>query len=267
VSELQALTLAAPEVEGPAAIEMRFTARNGLTVSNTKSFYALDPGKAVVADGAIALFDSSGPLGRHLERASAFAEPFGPGTNLPVLVDPEAPMEPDRLDELTRWVRDGGTAVILGLPSDDHLRPIHGRSGGWRLLPAGGILPFDLTLVTGKGTWVPCSHVVRPHPAFDGLPAGCLMGQEYRDVVPRWSIVEPRTDWIAGNITYGWYQNQKHKQNFTGVESAVHGADLTEIAHGSGRFIVTTCRIVRSLGHDPLADRLLANLVRWVCAK
>ena len=43
------------------------------------------------------------------------------------------------------------------------------------------------------------------------------MGQEYQNISSQWSIVEPKTDWIGGNITYDWYAGLKHKQNYIGV--------------------------------------------------
>ena len=62
----------------------------------------------------------------------------------------------------------------------------------------------------------------------------------------------------------GWYRGQKHKQNFQGVSAAFDGAELTELAHGRGRYVICQYRIVPHLGSDPVADRLLANLLRWV---
>ena len=56
------------------------------------------------------------------------------------------------------------------------------------------------------------------------------MGQEYQNISSQWSIVEPKTDWICGNITYDWYAGLKHKQNYIGVTEAFHGADLTQIS-------------------------------------
>jgi hypothetical protein len=90
------------------------------------------------------------------------------------------------------------------------------------------------------------------------------MGQEYRNVVARWSMVVPVTNWISGNISYDWYPGLKHKQNYLGVSGAVHGADLAQVPYGDGRYILSTHRLVENLGKDPLADRLLGNLLRWV---
>ena len=57
---------------------------------------------------------------------------------------------------------------------------------------------------------------------------------------------------------------QKHKESFQGVSAAFHGAELTEFAHGRGRYVVCQYQVPPQLGSDPVADRLLANLLRWV---
>ena len=132
----------------------------------------------------------------------------------------------------------------------------------YRLVEKNTILPFSLSLYSGKGLWTPCSHVVKDHPFYHGLPANCLMGQEYRNVVSQWSIVQPECHWLGGNITYDWHAGLQHKQNYIGVNEAFHAAELTPISHGNGTYILCTHRLVENLGTDPLADRLLSNILR-----
>ena len=137
-----------------------------------------------------------------------------------------------------------------------------GKSRMYRYIDKDILFPFSLSLYSGKGLWTPCSHVVKDHPFYDGLPSNCLMGQEYQNTSSQWSIIEPKTDWIGGNITYDWYAGLKHKQNYIGVTEAFHGADLTQIAYGNGKYILCTHRIVENLGTDPVADRLLSNMLK-----
>ena len=47
------------------------------------------------------------------------------------------------------------------------------------------------------------------------------------------------------------------------MTAAFHGADLTQIAHGEGSYILCTHRLVENLGKDPVAERLFSNLVGW----
>jgi beta-galactosidase len=249
-------------LEGRCNVELTFAPVDAAPVENNSSFYALDEGKSRLPGSTFALIDMDGVLGDYLEGHGAGVEGFAEDTGLErwVLVNLNGwDGEVDgRFAKLGEWVARGGTAVFLNLP----LAVLEGgqpEGNMYRRLTKGRILPFGLTLYSGKGLWTPCSHVVKEHDYYDGLPMNCLMGQEYRSVVSRWSIIEPVSEWICGNITYDWYAGLEHKQNYTGVTEAFHGADLTQIVHGDGAYILCTHRIVENLGKDPVADRLLRN--------
>jgi len=213
----------------------------------------------------VALIDLDGALGAYLAgsdlRSTTFSGDTPRGQRTLVNLNGWGGEEQPVFAELAQWVSGGGTAVFLGMPPENTLTTRYRME---KLLPKDLLLPFTVTYYSGKGLWTPCSHVVREHPVYDGLPSACLMGQEYRDVVSRWSIVTPETDWISGNVTYDWHAGLKHKQNYTGVTAAFHGADLTQIAHGGGSYILCTHRLVENLGKDPVAERLFSNLVGWV---
>lgn len=260
IVDLGTYDLDAGNSAGKCAIELVFASADAPPVQNQSSIYVLD--KCEVPDAPVALIDMNGALGRHVPRAMAFS--------------PQTPVEqrvlvnlngwngrPDaRFRELAAWVAHGGNALFLNLPPLPLLKMRERDGRMYRFVERDAILPFALVLYSAKGLWTPCSHVVKDHPFYDGLPSNCLMGQEYRDVVSRWSIVEPKSDWICGNITYDWYAGLKHKQNYLGVTAAFHGANLTQIAHGQGAYTLCTHRIVENLGKDPVADRLFSNLLR-----
>ncbi len=250
---------------GRCLVEVAFGAGAETVASNCASFYVLAQAGSALPGQDVALIDLDGALGAYLSGSDLRSTPFSGETprsqrtlvNLNGWGGEEQPV----FAELARWVSGGGTAVFLGMPPENTLTTRYRME---KHLPKDLLLPFTVTYYSGKGLWTPCSHVVREHPVYDGLPSACLMGQEYRDVVSRWSIVAPETDWISGNVTYDWYAGLKHKQNYTGVTAAFHGADLTEIAHGEGSYILCTHRLVENLGKDPLAERLFSNLVGWV---
>ena len=250
---------------GRCLVEAVFRVGDAVVVENNSSFYVLERESSALPRRDAALIDLDGALGAYLAGSDLSTTPFSAETprSWRVLVNlngwggEEQPIFAD----LERWVSAGGTAVFLGAPPEGALKT---RYRMQKLLSKDILLPFGITYFSGKGLWTPCSHVVREHPVYDGLPSSCLMGQEYRDVVSRWSIVAPETDWISGNVTYDWYAGLKHKQNYIGVTAAFHGADLTQISHGEGSYILCTHRIVENLGKDPVAERLFSNLVGWV---
>ncbi len=266
ISDLSQYSIQTDNLTGLCRVEIKFSNSDIQLLENESSFYVFDPEKSTLPQHALATIDIDGGLGEYLSAQGFPTTSFSADTADKTLVlvnlngwDGE---QKSIFANLANWVEGGGTAVFLNVPPETTLAD-KGKGRLWRFLDKDLLLPFDVSYFTGKGNWTPCSHVVRDHPVYDGLPSACLMGQEYRDVVSRWSIVTPETDWISGNLSYDWYSDLKHKQNYTGVSAAVHGADLTIVSHGRGRYILCTHRLVENLGKDPLAERLFSNLVAW----
>jgi len=90
------------------------------------------------------------------------------------------------------------------------------------------------------------------HPIFEGLPAGGLMDYTfYREIIPDvvWSGLDPPAEAVAAGIN----ASQGYS---SGLMVAVY--DL-----GSGRFILNTLRIRENLGSNPVAERLLRNMLNY----
>ena len=92
----------------------------------------------------------------------------------------------------------------------------------------------------------------KPHPIFDGLPAGGLLDYTfYRELIPDAAFVgqDPPAEAVAGgiNATIGYS---------SGLIVAVYPL-------GAGRFVLNTLRIRENLGRHPAAERLLRNLLRY----
>jgi len=96
----------------------------------------------------------------------------------------------------------------------------------------------------------------RRHPIFDGLPTGLLDWATYRNIVPH---------------------EGKCLKDLGGPDEVVSGALQTSYGyksgpyvavyrHGSGRIIMNTLNIRESLGQDPVAERLLRNLLNYAGA-
>lgn len=270
IHDLQEFGADTADWQGAYRVTAELSRAGETAVQGHASIYVLD-GPASELE-SVAAIDSTGQLRRHFARQGGRLHAFDRNTpasrlTLVNLSGWDGEPHPD-LAALRAWVRDqGGTAVLLGSPPQsafrtaEHLRRRRGD------VPADLLLPWDMRFFNAKGLWMPCSHVVKPHPVYAGLPSGCLMGQEYREVVSRWSMSQPASDWICGTITYDWFAGEKHRQNYLGVSEAMHGADLTRLPHGAGEFIVCTHRIVENLGLDPVADRLLANLLSWLTSE
>lgn len=271
IADLGTYTVLTDNVVGRCCVAVAFQGEDATVVKGHASFFVLDPAGATLPAQAVAVIDTDGALGAYLQAAGADFTSFTQDTphHCPVLVNLNG-WNGESLgifSDLAHWVHRGGQAIFLNAPPMSAFRAKGRERRMWGYVEEDRILPFATSYFNAKGTWVPCSHVVPVHPVYDGLPSACLMGQEYRDVVSRWSMATPATDWISGTITFGWYAGEKHKQNYLGVSAAMHGADLTQKPYGEGSYILCTHRIVEHLGLDPLADRLFCNLLRWVAGE
>jgi len=54
--------------------------------------------------------------------------------------------------------------------------------------------------------------------------------------------------------------------HYSGPGSSWWGSDMSIIPYGKGHFIISQLRIVENLGKDPIADKLLVNLLNY-CAE
>jgi len=89
------------------------------------------------------------------------------------------------------------------------------------------------------------------HPFFEGLPCGGLLDYTfYREIIPdvAWTGQEPAGQCVAGAINAAWGYS-------SGTLLSVH-------PFGAGRFVLNSFLIRPKLGGDPVAERLLRNLLR-----
>jgi hypothetical protein len=89
------------------------------------------------------------------------------------------------------------------------------------------------------------------HPIFDGLPNGCILDATfYREIIPNNGFAgqDVPAEVVAGGIHTACGYNA--------------GLTLGVYELGAGRFTLNTLRIRENLGNDPVAERLLRNMLR-----
>lgn len=160
-----------------------------------------------------------------------------------ILVGNKAPSgEAAAFAELARRIARGSVAVFLSpevfKKGDDPT--------GWLPLAKKGTLAGLPVWVYHKDDWA------KPHPIFDGLPAGCVLDHTfYREVFSDhgWSGQDAPAEAVAGAIN----------------TSSGYSSGLTVCVHplGAGRFVLNALRIRENLGKDPVAERLLRNMLRY----
>lgn len=232
--------------------------------------------------GPVAVVDPKQQLQIFLKDRGISCQSFAINTGVatPVLVaqpDVWSENEKRRMRELIDWVARGGCAIWLRPPviEEYHGQPIYrepdknymmqlrGQKEPWRLtsssLIAEGIFPFQLRSRSAEGNWIPVGHYARMHPVFEGLPSGGLMGQPCQNVAATSTIVNlpEGADELAGCLSWDVHYD------YRGPTEWWHGADLAVVKHGKGRLILSMLRIPENLGHDPVADKILYNLIQF----
>jgi beta-galactosidase len=171
--------------------------------------------------------------------------PIGQG-GLLVAPQPASLLEDD-WDALLEAVKGGQTAVIGPLHSRDDL--------ALRRLNRYGL---NLHLHFGIGSWMGCYHWQPRSALFEGLPAGGLAERSYVDVLPWYAMSE-----IGGQVLAGSLRNT---QSNLQAPAMVWYSDIEAVPLGAGRVIFCQYRIFDRAHNDPIAGRMLANLLQWAAA-
>ena len=212
-----------------------------------------------VPEAEIAVIDPENLIIPFLEEHRIPFEKFSEKTasSMPVFVSSAKKKLPE-FAQLEKFVEAGGKAVYLETFFQT------GRSYWSTRLPPKGVLPFRIGKEHALGLWVGVSHVVRDHPVFDGLESNRMMGDLYENIWSPFTMVDVAGEQIVSSVTYGFYGGDKHEhQSYMGPEPAFYGMDMGVVSYGEGSYLLSALRITPYLGEDPVADKILFNLIRW----
>jgi beta-galactosidase len=249
-------------LKGTQTIKAEITADDRSPIAaNTYSFDVFTTGQLGVPKQRIAVFDPSNSLRPFLKQTGIEFEEFAAGTDraLPVFVsrtEAKTPEQRKRFNELASFIKAGGTAVYL--------------QGGGSKAPwgvggnASPLLPISTRLKQAIGTWTCIPHLVKDHPVFAGLPVNGMMGAIYENVWAENTLVGVGGETIAAAIGYDWYPEFDHsRRHYYGPGDTWWGADMTIVSVGTGRCIVSQLRLLDNVGKDPVADKILFNLIQF----
>tara|TARA_B100000767_G_C19395676_1_gene381718 strand:- start:222 stop:596 length:375 start_codon:yes stop_codon:yes gene_type:complete len=118
-----------------------------------------------------------------------------------------------------------------------------------------------------QGLWGGMSHVVAAHPIFNGLPSKQSMQGVYENVRASITMVNLATNTqpivtVVANDNFP--DMTLMKRHYQGTGDVWSGSDLSEVKHGKGNMLLSTMKIVPNLGKDPVADKLLINLLSFI---
>jgi len=249
-------------LRGTYTLKAEITANDGsLVAANEYNFDVFTAEQLAVPKKRIAVLDPNNSLKPFLRHAGiAFVE-FDSGTDrsLPVFVSrtiANTPAQRTRFGELAEFIKAGGKAVYLqgGGPNVRW-----GRAG-----KASPLLPVRARLKRAMGHWMCIPRLVNDHPVFDGLPTGCMMGPIYENVWAQSTLLDVGRETIVGAIGYDWFPDYDlSKRHYYGPGDTWWGTDMAVVPLGRGRCLVSQLRLVENLGRDPVADKIVYNLIEW----
>ena len=234
-------------VDGPSG-RYRFLAsfqRGGAATGGETEFYLADPAEMPAVKTEVTLCGEDAALTKWLTDRGVRCRKLGAGEPTPreVLLVSKTP---PAFEDLWARVQRGATAVFL---SPEVLKK-GGEPLGWLPLANKGTAKPIRGWLYLKDEWA------KRHPIFDGLPCGGLMDYTfYREIIPDVVLVDqdPPAEAVAGAI--------KASQDYSsGLMVAVYKS-------GAGRFILNTLLIRQNLGTNPVAERLLRNLLNHAASQ
>ena len=90
------------------------------------------------------------------------------------------------------------------------------------------------------------------------------MGAIYENVLPANSMLDVPGKPVVASIGFDWNPNHDLMlRHHYGPRDAWWGTDLGVVPIGKGRCVVSRLRLEQNLGQDPVADRILLNMIRF----
>ncbi|MDG1830856.1 MAG: glycoside hydrolase family 2 TIM barrel-domain containing protein [Flavobacteriaceae bacterium] len=167
----------------------------------------------------------------------------------------------ETIEAVNEFVYSGGSAIFLNTPA----RMIK-RSGENLTFQVEGrkLLPMDPIKNMSKGLWDGILHINKKHPIFKGLPVNIPLTDLYENVGPTVSFRGLKGNNIVQTIAFDRIPNGNiMKRNYIGSGDVWIGSDLSIIKHNQGKMLLSTLKVFENLGKDPVADKILFNMISY----
>lgn len=262
ISSMLAASLNTRSWQGDYTVRARVETTTGeLLTENAYTFSVFRKRSLRMPRVRVAVVNPAGRLGSWLREQGARVLPFNSETALstPVLVgdlpsDDRAAGEAN--DDLLAFIRKGGTAVYVEGPRET-------------VDDSNSRFPFTARVHPARGLWTCIPHLVRAHPLFDGLPADGMMRDLYENVWPTATLRDLQSgdgetgEALVASIGFDWF-SREHKMHYSGPGASWWGSDVAILPYGEGRCIISQLRLLENLDREPVADKIMANLVRFL---
>ncbi|MCA0932462.1 hypothetical protein LCM02_08365 [Lutimonas saemankumensis] len=268
ISSLFTEKLNTSEFQGEYTVQVKVeSAKGDLIASNSQSFDVFKGNQLLVPRAKIAVVDFDNSLTDFLEKKNIDYIPFDSNNDkkIPVLVGKAKKKDKkykEKIEVLRKYAANGGYVIFLqvlgkNVPGfERELKEIEPE-----VLPLGAELHQKWTT---RGGWAAKSHIVSDHPVFRGLPTNRIMHGVYENIHPDVSLSKIKGNYIAGLIGYDHFPNNEIlKRHYNGPGDVWCAGDVVETPFGKGKMLLSTLRIIEFLDKDPVADKLLYNIIDY----
>ena len=261
ISTLLKMEISTLKWAGPYKLKVTVSdLQNELLTENQSDFHVFKTKELKTSRKPVALIDLQSSLATYLRDKKVPIVPFDSGTSIatPVLITSSISdnQEIGQIHGLHNFIKKGGRVVYLeGTGATNHLDST--------------TFPFTAKVHPAQGLWTCIPHIVRDHPLFSGLPHSGMMRNLYENVWPNKTLRNLRSldgqnpDTVVASIGFDWF-SRDHKMHYSGPGDAWWGSDMAIVPYGKGTCIISQLRITKFLGRDPVADKLLGNLLAFV---
>ena len=258
------------KLKGNYSVDVQVTNKaGGLITSNSQPFDVFTTNQLKLPEAEIAVFDPSNALQNFFQKRGLQFIPFSEELekNTLVLVGKATAKNPEYIKSakaISEFVEEGGRAIFLEVPGENMTR-LH--TGGELKEIEKDVLPFGAQLHSAwetLGGWAGKSHIVSEHPIFKGLPTNIIMHGVYENVHPKTSMSKQKGKYIAGMIGYDHFPNMDIMvRHYNGPGETWWAADVLEAEIGNGKMLLSTLDILPNLGVDPVAEKILFNMIEF----
>ncbi len=265
ISELFNHKIFTSGLNGNYKISAEISDSNGqLLTANSYDFNVVAP----VVDKEItnfAIVDKTGSLTNFLKKNKINFKKFSKTTdiNTPVVVAlAQGKHKQQKSDnkQLSAFAKKGGTVAYIQFPYIGPKWTDGVLSKGYALN-----LPFPVKMKASTGLWGGMSHIAHDHPIFNGLPSKQAMHGIYENIRPKISMVDLDAKSIITLIANDNFPDMTlMNRHYKGTGDVWVGSDLSEVKHGKGKLLLSTMQIVPNLNKDPVADKLLWNILSYL---
>ena len=94
-----------------------------------------------------------------------------------------------------------------------------------------------------------------------------MMGPVYENIWAKHTLLDIGVKPVVGTIGFDFAPDfELIKRHYYGPGDVWWGTDMGVVSCGEGRCVLSQLRLVDTLSKDPVADKILFNLIEWTTA-